>query len=330
MVSVTVPARAGLLGNPSDGYGGRTLAVPIRSLSATVTIEPADVVEVRGPADDVPLFASYAEMASHLDRYGYGRGTALVLAAARRFYDLAAELGFGVPRGFRASYTTSIPRQVGLAGSSAIVIGTIRCLADLSDVELPPDVVASVAWQAETEQLGVTAGLQDRVVQSFDSLVAMDFAQLSPAPGFGVPVGRYEVLDESLLPPLFVAWTPAAAAPSGEYHQALRAAYGAGDHEVRDGLRHLAGLVVEGRAALRWGATDRFGELLGENMALRQSLGPIPEQQLALVEVAADLGVATTFAGSGGAVVGAYSSSDQLSELRAAYAATDAEVVTVD
>ncbi len=329
MVSVTVPARAGLLGNPSDGYGGRTLAVPVRGLAATVSVELADEVEVVGPPDDELVFGGFAEMVSHVDRFGYGRGTSLVMAAARRFWDLRDEAGMPMPGGMRASYRTTIPRQVGLAGSSAIVIATIRCLATLVDAELPPEVVATMAWQAETEQLGVTAGLQDRVVQSFDAPVAMDFSELTPAPKFGVPVGRYEELDEATLPPLFIAYSTGAAAPSGEYHQTLRSAYSAGDRQVRDALRQLAALVTEGRAALRWGAVDRFGDLLGENMALRRLLGPIPDQQLALVDLAADCGVATTFAGSGGAVVGVYPTVDKLDELRLVYADAGAEVMVV-
>jgi len=36
-------ARAGLLGNPSDGYGGAVLAVCARSFAATVELVPAEV-----------------------------------------------------------------------------------------------------------------------------------------------------------------------------------------------------------------------------------------------------------------------------------------------
>jgi len=35
-------ARAGLLGNPSDGYWGRTISVTLRDFEARVTLTPSD------------------------------------------------------------------------------------------------------------------------------------------------------------------------------------------------------------------------------------------------------------------------------------------------
>ncbi len=51
-------ARAGLIGNPSDGYFGKTLALPVRCFAAEVTLYEWDQIEVvwsqedrsRGPA----------------------------------------------------------------------------------------------------------------------------------------------------------------------------------------------------------------------------------------------------------------------------------------
>ena len=37
----TCQARAALAGNPSDGYGGFVVAVPLPSVAATVTVESA-------------------------------------------------------------------------------------------------------------------------------------------------------------------------------------------------------------------------------------------------------------------------------------------------
>ena len=42
MHQVRVPARIGLLGNPSDGFGGRVIAATIDDFAATVVTEPAD------------------------------------------------------------------------------------------------------------------------------------------------------------------------------------------------------------------------------------------------------------------------------------------------
>lgn len=298
-------------------------------MSATVWIEPADRVEFLVGEADEPRWPDYSSFVGHVDRFGYGRGTELLLAAARRFWDLGRELSFTPPAGFQIGYRTTIPRQVGLAGSSAVIIGALRCLCEQSGVELPAEVLATVAWEAETEELGVSAGLQDRVVQAFGSPMVMDFAELTPAPGYGLAVGAYESVDLAELPPLFVAYRPDSAASSGEYHRWLRAAFEGGDRQVRETLRHLAGLVIEGRAALRWGATEQFGGLVAENMRLRRSLGPIPDAQLLLVDVASEIEVPVTFAGSGGAVIGVYGDAEELNDIRRVYADIDAKVVVV-
>lgn len=331
MIEGTAPARVGLLGNPSDGYGGRTLALAVPRFAATVTAEPDDgLVLAPGPAD--PLrWASPADLASHVDRYGYGTGTQLLAATVRSLLRWCADEGLPLPTaGVRLAHRTTIPRQVGLAGSSALVVAALRALCRHWDLVVPPHLLPSVALRAETTELGLTAGLQDRVVQCRGGLVAMDFSHLEHDPRHGLAHGRYEALDPVGLPPLFLAWREGAAEPSSTYHRQLRQRYEAGDGRVRQGLRELAALVVEGRAALRWRDHDRFAQLVGRNMELRRGLAPLPEGQLALVEVAAGLGCAATFAGSGGAVVGVLSGPDRLDALEAAYAPLEASVVAVE
>ena len=76
----------------------------------------------------------------------------------------------------RISFESDIPLQVGLAGSSAIVVAALRVLCRWWRVELPPDELAELALRAESELLGIAAGPQDRVVQSYQGLLDMDFA----------------------------------------------------------------------------------------------------------------------------------------------------------
>ena len=326
VISNSVPARVGILGNPSDGYGGRTLGLAVDAFQATVTLTPSgSASERRGitivpNADDATRWRSSADLVDRIDRFGYGTGPQVMAATVRTFVDVVRGLqangrNIEMPEDFELRYETGIPRQVGLAGSSALVVATMRCLIDFVGLEVPAPVLASLALRAETEQLGISAGLQDRVVQTLGGLVAMDFGTMTVDPLFGVSHGVYEVLDSSLLPPLFCAYLPASAEPSGAYHGNLRARFDAGDTTVRSTLHELAALVVEGRASLRWGNHDRFGELVGHNMDLRRSLGPLPERQLGLVEAVNDLDAPATFAGSGGAVVGVADSDEHLDRI---------------
>lgn len=330
MITYTAPARVGILGNPSDGYGGRTLGLAVDAFSASVTLEPVDgntITIVPGDSDR-PSWPSTLSFVESADRYGYATAVPLLAATIRTFIDVANsdgtidELG-----GFNLSYNTSIPRQVGLAGSSALVVATLRCLCEFADVEIPDEVLASVALAVETEQLGIPAGLQDRVIQVFGGLVSMDFGEMTTNARFGVSHGDYERVEASLLPPLFLAYRETAAEMSGTYHRDLRARFDGGDGLVRETMRALAALVPEGRAALQWNAVDQFRALVRKNMELRRQLGPLPEAQLVLVDLAAHLEAPATFTGSGGAVVGVYRDSDHLDALRRSYLGIDAAVV---
>ncbi len=327
----TAPARVGLLGNPSDGYGGRTLGLAVPRFQATVEVEPADRLEIVELDDDRPRWDSVADLVERVDRHGYGTGPQLLAATVRTLADVARSVELhGFDRiGFEIRYRTTIPRSVGLAGSSALVVAAIRAIGELTGLRLPPPVLASVALRVETEQMGITAGLQDRVVQSIGGLVAMHFGEMEVDARYGVTHGQYRSLDPSSLPPLFLAYRETAAEPSDGYHRRLRQRWEDGDATVRDTLHHLAGLAVEGEAALRWHDGEQFGRLLGENMTLRRRLGPLPDSQVALVDAAERAGAPATFAGSGGAIVGAYTDDEHLDRVRGEMAELGAEVVSL-
>ncbi len=59
------------------------------------------------------------------------------------------------------------------------------------------------ALQVETEELKITAGLQDRVIQVLEGCVMMDFDRESIEKTGN---GLYTPVDISLLPPMFVAY----------------------------------------------------------------------------------------------------------------------------
>ena len=74
----------------------------------------------------------------------------LVEATVRRF---ALELDAGA-LATEVKWRTSVPRGVGLGGSSAIVIAALRALCDLHGTALDPARMAELALAVETEDLG--------------------------------------------------------------------------------------------------------------------------------------------------------------------------------
>ena len=276
-------ARVALAGNPSDGYGGRTLAVVVRDFAATARA-------IRAQAGD------------RLSPPGPG-GEALMHAALERF---RSRIGAGDPVELRCE--TNVPREVGLAGSSAIVIACARALCDLHGAALERDELARLALAVEAEDLGIAAGLQDRIVQARETLVAMEFG--------GEP--SYEELDPRLLPPLYVAWHPDAAAPSGIAHARLRERHAAGEPEVVAALSRLAGLAGTAREALAADDHAAFARCIDASFDERLAVMPVDPLTAKMVEGARSAGACANSAGSGGAIVGALTDAGEWPALREA------------
>ena len=60
------PARVGLLGNPSDGFGGKTLSFALGNYNAEVTLEEAEGIHILpNPELDRSTFATIDELAGY-------------------------------------------------------------------------------------------------------------------------------------------------------------------------------------------------------------------------------------------------------------------------
>src|SRR4029453_18100806 len=102
---------------------------------------------------------------------------------------------------FTVSYQSDIPRLVGLSGSSAIVTAMMRALMQFYGVEIPRHWLPTLILSVEKEELGIAAGLQDRVIQVDEGIVYMDFERkVMESRGYGI----YEPLQPLKLPPLYV------------------------------------------------------------------------------------------------------------------------------
>src|SRR5207249_7064803 len=171
-------ARAGLVGNPSDGYHGKTISVIVRNFAAEVVLYEWEDVELVPTDLDRSRFRSVHDLVRDVKLHGYYGGLRLIKATVKKFVEYCQRHGHPLhDRNFTIRYQTSIPRQVGLAGSSAIIVATLRCLCDFYQVAIPREVQPSLALSVENEELGIAAGLQDRVIQVYEGLVYMDFAR---------------------------------------------------------------------------------------------------------------------------------------------------------
>jgi len=115
---------------------------------------------------------------------GYTTGLRLLQATCKVFTTHCQHAGVlqHTLRGFEMSFVTNIPRMVGLSGSSAIIVATFNALLryyglSLDDLHIAQEDYPEVILSIERDELGISAGLQDRVIQTYGGLVHMDFTR---------------------------------------------------------------------------------------------------------------------------------------------------------
>jgi glucuronokinase len=257
--------------------------------------------------NDRARFSSVYDLARDVRLHGYYGGIRLIKATIKRFVEYCQARGIALhDRNFSVRYQTNIPRQVGLAGSSAIIVATLRCLLEFYDVRIPLEAQPTFVLGIEQEELRITAGLQDRVIQVYEGVVYMDFARERRHLVDGIPCYLYEPLDPSLLPPIYLAYHDALSEPTEVFHNNIRERFDRGDEAVVSAMQRFASLAARGREALLARDHETLGSLINENFDTRRRIYSLPAWQIEMVDTARRTGATAKFAGSGGAIVGTY------------------------
>ncbi|MBN1781211.1 GHMP kinase [bacterium] len=306
-------ARAGLLGNPSDGYFGKTISITVRNFGAHVTMYESPELHIEPQVEDANQYRSIFHLVESVQSTGYYGGARLLKAAIKKFAEYCMGQGIRFPhRNFTIRYRTSIPRQVGLAGSSAIITSTMRALMRFYDIGIPDEVLPNIILSAENDELGINAGLQDRVIQVYEGCVYMDFGKsLMESRGYG----DYVRLDPALLPRLYIAYRTDLSKVSGKVLNTVRARWEKKDPEVLENLNRIAAIAEEGRDAILKKQTGKLHDLMNENFECRSKIMHISDQNRELVHIARQCGASAKFTGSGGSIIGIYRDDQMLNKL---------------
>jgi glucuronokinase len=225
---------------------------------------------------------------------------------------------------FSIRYHSNIPRQVGLAGSSAIITAVMRALSVFYEVTIPREILPSLILKVETDEIGIAAGLQDRVAQVYEGLVYMDFDQKHMAEhGYGL----YEPLDPALLPPLYIAYQNDLAELSDVFHNNIRQRYYSGERKVIEAIDLIADLARQGREALLRGDHDELSRLMNLNFDTRRTIYDLNPRHIRMIELARSLGASAKFAGSGGSIIGSYEDEEMFARLKRAFEAEQCVVI---
>ena len=327
-------ARIGLMGNPSDGFGGKTVSALIGNFYASCTIKSSTDASIHltpHPIYDPTTYTSLQDLHDHTLVNGYYGGMRLLQATCRVFYDYLTRndlhhrvLQTRRQAGFSMSYDTTIPRCVGLSGSSAIITAAFRCLLrfhgelTLEELGIPKDVFPSIILSIEKSELKISAGLQDRVIQTYGGLVHMDFtksAQIARAPSditmstltqLVKPGGCYTPLDPALLPDMYLAYNIAVGGDSGTVHSTVKERWEQQDPELVRCMLQLGAYADQSVAALQTGDHAGLGALMNANFAMRRHIygdEVVGAKNIAVIEQVKLFGMAAKFTGSGGAIL---------------------------
>jgi glucuronokinase len=306
-------ARAGLLGNPSDGYFGKTISIIVRNFGASISLYETPELRIEEMDVDLNTFRNIYHLADSVKLSGYYGGTRLIKAAIKKFLEYCESNNIRLSgRNFTIRYRSSIPRQVGLAGSSAIITATVKALMQFYEVDIPKHILPTLILKTETEELGINAGLQDRVIQVYEGCVFMDFDKKHLLEnGFG----RYESIDPALLPKLYLAYKVELGKVSGAVLNNIREKYEKGDPAVLDALAELAGIAEQGKEVILRKDYDSLNKLIDANFDLRCKIMNISGSNMELVMTARSCGASAKFSGSGGAIIGMYEDDEMLRRL---------------
>lgn len=286
VVETSAPGRAGIVGNPSDMYGGSMLSAAT-SERARCRVEPADVLTLNvGGETAAPKTALDLEPVG--DRLDIARAamTALDLDPAEEKFQLTA--------------STDIPISAGLAGSTALLTAIVSGLEASRGRTHHHYAMVEMIRRFESREMRVLCGFQDATMAVFGGLRFMDLR------------GREELRQDQDEPyvvaePLTAAEFPFLCAHtgvkrnSGQVHKSMRERWDEGEPAVVEGYLRIQRLAALGKRALLDGNWPRLAALMSENHAIQRDLGGSGEANERLISAALDGGaLAAKLAGAGG------------------------------
>ncbi len=318
-------ARAGIIGNPSDGYFGRTISCSVRNFKATVTLYESPLLEIKLHKNDRLAFNSMDDLVNDIKFSGYYGGIRLIKAAIKIFFEYSEKNNIKLEKkNFTISYDSNIPLRVGLAGSSAIVTSTIKALLRFYNVEIPKPELANLILSVEKDELKIGAGLQDRVIQVYEGLVYMDFNREQMEDyGYGI----YEELKPKQLPNFYIAYSEDLSEGTEVLHNNIRERYDNGEKAVVEAMKGFADLAYRFKDALLNYDLAAMHSLINQNFDLRASICKISKGNWALINCARNLKASAKFCGSGGAIIGIYKDEKHFDVLSDAFKRLNASII---
>ena len=298
-VTASAPGRVGIVGNPTDMYGGSVISCSTKE-RARVDIQPADRLILDAGAEQ-RVISTPDDLVTREDIFDIAR----VALSGSESTDLRV----------RISWTTDIPFRAGLSGSTALLVSMVAGLLAFRGTRLSPYHQAELVRRIEYRNL-TFCGYQDAYMCTFGGLHYMDFRGKEFHLEYGTdPFATMEPIEIPAALPAVVVITGGQRV-SGGVHTPLRERWLAGETEVVEAYEAIAGLARDGKKAMLEDRLDTLGELMNENQALTQSLGGSNPEDDRFIELARQAGASgAKLAGSSGAIVVLHESPGDLAKV---------------
>jgi mevalonate kinase len=314
MVRVTAPGRGGIIGNPSDIYGGTVVSCTIgERADATVSPSPKLIFDVYGHFQVIET-DEQLECAPDLHYLNVAKAVWRYL----RKSEYAQDGRLDPNATFHVRAQSNIPLMSGCAGSTAMLLVILAGVLAHFNIEVERHELAELARRVERHELGVHCGYQDQYMIVFGGINAVDLRDKeNHEDGIGVPYATVEPLDHDVPGFPFILANTGIQRHSGQYHANPRQMWEQDDPAYVQGFRRIGELGRLGKKALVSGDWHRLGELMNENHALVQDLigaGEANERLINAALRAGALGAKLSGAGRGGTVIALHESPDWMGQ----------------
>lgn len=303
MIRVSAPGRGGIIGNPSDMYGGTVVSCTIAERAeATITASPRLIFDVYG---------QWAEIKSEADLRFDPKLHFLDVAKAVWIYLRDPAHGYGdrvdANATFHVRAQSTVPLKAGCAGSTAMLLVILAGVLQHFDITMSRYELAELARRIERHVLGVHCGYQDQYMIVFGGLNCIDMrGKENHEDNPETPYASVDPLTEDVPVLPFVLANTGLQRSSSEFHAEPRRKWEEGDPRRREGFERIGELGRLGKKALLQADWERLGELMNENHRLTDELvgaGDINNHLIQAALKAGALGAKLSGAGRGGTII---------------------------
>ncbi len=302
MIEASAPARAGVIGNPTDGYGGSLVSCTLDA-RARVRLSRCERIELSF-AGERSVIKSERDLRLDGGVFDIARSVIRYLRIAHRTFRLEGE--------------SDIPFRSGLAGSTAMLAAVFGAVCRFVGREMTPYQLAETIRYIELNYMDIQCGYQDQYMTVFGGINYLDFRSKEVYRELSEEVfATVEPLSAHVDELPFVLIHTGVQRVSGSVLRPVRERWLDGDRAVVDGYREIAELARLGKRAILLKDWEELGLLMNRNHEIQQMLGASGKANDEFIELAlanGALGAKLAGAGGGGTIIALHHEPEKLIE----------------